>query len=537
MSGEKRIISIITIVIALLVFFASILPNSRASENIAMVQVFQPDESAPLPYLFNMIAPADSISQSLRNFIFYKYYFYGFPYFGISALLLLPLKWTGNLTNIPLVMLVLRQFVSVLPMLIGLLLLVYMQDQFHTYRSPLLLVFLLSVPAVVANNLWWHPDGIVFLLVVLTLFFLWRDNLRLGRNFLLAAVMCGIATSAKLMGVYFFLAVLLVIVLGLIKKKTTWKKAAGMGLAFIFIVAASFVIANPFLLSHWARTEYFDIFRRQTSLLSEGYGVVYEKGFQTAWPTVHDYFGGSLLLIIVVGAAIRGSIRGDRQFLQRLILAWCLPVTVVVLCVTHFKFQYWIPAGLPLFSTLIVLLPDKWHFKISNLKQKYLPLAVKVISGIALILVTLQLVIFMRNDVQRFNAYVHRAEQNARIGFYDQVRVSLTPLSNIPLHVYYDYRLYMPATPGWTTETSYELLDYSFIQAGNFDVLVLLEQRIKDYLNPNVEGIDPVGFVLNQAFYGDAEKGAIADYHLVYRNDTGLVFVKTELFQKYFGKN
>ena len=78
----------------------------------------------------------------------------------------------------------------------------------------MLFVLLVSVPAVVQNNQWWHPDGITFLLVVLTLFFLKRDNLRFGWNFLLAAAMCGIATATKLVGVYFFLAVALTLILG-----------------------------------------------------------------------------------------------------------------------------------------------------------------------------------------------------------------------------------------------------------------------------------------------------------------------------------
>ena len=154
-----------------------------------------------------MIAPASTVNLALRHFIFYDYYYYGFPYFAISALFVLPLQWLGRLGDMPLVMLILRQFVSVLPLLAALLLLVYMQDGFRSYRSPVLFIFLLSVPAGVENNSWWHPDGLTFLLVVLTIFFLKRDNLRFGKYFLLAAAMSGVATATKLIGLHFFLAV------------------------------------------------------------------------------------------------------------------------------------------------------------------------------------------------------------------------------------------------------------------------------------------------------------------------------------------
>src|SRR5512142_57446 len=121
-------ILIISIGIAALAFAVLILPNGAASENLSMVQMFSPDESAVYPYIMKMIAPANSLEQALRSFVFYDYYYYGFPYFGLSALLLIPLRWFGQLNNMPLVMLLLRQVISVLPMLAGLLLLVYLQD-------------------------------------------------------------------------------------------------------------------------------------------------------------------------------------------------------------------------------------------------------------------------------------------------------------------------------------------------------------------------------------------------------------------------
>jgi hypothetical protein len=67
---------------------------------------------------------------------------------------------------------------------------------------------------------------------VLTIFFLKRDNLHFGWNFLLAAAMSGVATATKLVGVYFFLAVGLTLLLGLLLKKASWKKTGrdGIGL-------------------------------------------------------------------------------------------------------------------------------------------------------------------------------------------------------------------------------------------------------------------------------------------------------------------
>ena len=522
------------LIMAVAAFVLYIPANSAGSLNMAMVQMFQPDESGPLPYVFRMIAPTGSLNEALRSFVFYEYYYYGFPYFSLSALVMLPVQWVGRLAELPLVMLLLRQMVSVLPMLAALLLLVYMQDGFRTYRSPVLFVFLLAVPAVVQNNMWWHPDGLTFLLVVLTLFFLQRDDLHFGWNFILAAVMSGIATATKLVGVYFFLAVGLILLLGIVLKKASWKRLVLMAGAFVAVMGIAYVAANPFLLSHWARTAYIDIFYKQTGLLSDGYGVVYKRGVEAAWPYMHASYGELIFLLIALVATIWGAWRGPRRLLHGLILAWFIPLTVVVLWVSHFKFQYWLPAALPLFSSLAVLLPEKLSLKKSPTDSaarwnKTLPVTLA-----ALLVMLVQFGQFVGKDAGLYSADLHRADNNPRIQFYTDIVEALKPVSAGSLHVYYDYRLYVPETARWTAETNYDLLDYEYIQQGQFEVLLLLKQRILDYLNPEASGVDPAVFARNQQFYRDAENGTVEGFHLVYRNEVGLVYVRNDLYQQYY---
>jgi hypothetical protein len=503
---------------------------------MAMIQMFQPDEATPLPYVFQMIAPAENINQALRSFVFYEFYNYGFPFFGFSAALLWPLQSLGYITNLSLVMLILRQFSNVLPMLIALLLLVYMQDGFRTYRSVVLFGLLLCVPAVVQNNLWWHADGISFLFVALTLFFLQRDKLQFGSNFLFAAAMAGIATAIKLAGAYFFLAIGLTLLVGLYIKKISWKKLLLMAVAFLFIMALFFLIANPFLLSHWARTAYGYIMHKEFSEISQGYGVVYEKGLAAAWPDIRKSFGEAVFLLSALGAAIWGALRGKQRMLHGLILAWFFPVTILVLVVTHFKFQYWMPVALPLVSCLCVVFPENINFKMMVFKRSAIGLTTKIVHILVLLIIIIQVAFFIRQDISIIVGTIHKADNNPRIQFYDQSLIELSPLHVGNYLVYYDYRLYAPETTGWTLETAYVLLEYSYIQQKNFDILLLLEQRIRDYLNPNVTGIEPEIFARNQQFYRDADNGAITGYQLVYRNEVGLIFVRKDLFEKYYQK-
>ncbi len=523
---------------AVAAFVLNALPNAAASENMAMVQMFEPDEAGPLPYMLHMIAPQPNLDKTLRAFVFYEYYFYGFPYFAASALAVLPVQLLGQVSNLPVVMLVLRQAISVLPMLLALLLLVYLQDGFRTYRSPVVFALLLAVPAVVQNNFWWHPDSLVFLLVVLTLFFLYRDNLRFGHNFVLAAVTCGVATAAKLVGAYFFLAIGLVLVLGLVLKKASFKRLALMALVYLGVMAVSFVAANPFLLSHWARTAYVNTFNSQTELLALGYGVIYAKGLEASWPTMHQYYGEALFLLAALGAVVWGILRSPRRLLYALILAWFLPVSVLVLFVTHFKYQYWLPAALPLISSLVLVLPEHLPWdqlrRLRRLWEKSRQGLARLAQLALVLLLAAQLVVFAAADAGTYTGRLHRADNNSRIQFYSQAVAALQPLQGQPLHVYYDYRLYLPDTPGWSVLTSYELLEYSYIQDNNFDVLLLLQQRIIDYTQEGVTGIDPAQFARSRQFYLDAGAGALNGYHLIFRNQVGLVYVSDKLFDQYF---
>jgi hypothetical protein len=69
-----------------------------------------------------------------------------------------------------------------------------------------------------------------------------------------------------------------------------------------------------------------------------------------------------------------------------------------------------------------------------------------------------------------------------------------------------------------------------------FRRFVVVEQRIRDYLNPNVIGIDPALFARNQQFYRDANNQTITGYHLVYRDSFGLIYDRNALYQEYYSK-
>jgi len=212
---KNRTILLILLLLGAGYFVLFWFPNSTGARDFNMTFIFEQDEPAQYPHVVRMLEPGKTFNQTLYRIFAYQHYYFGFPYYGYSALVLLPVKLFVGWENVSLNMLLLRQFVSTLPMIIAIILLVYLQTRFRSYfKSILLFVILLAVPGVVFNDMWIHPDSLTFLFIVLTFFFLDRDELRFGKNFYFAALACGLAVATKLIGLFFFLVIPFYIFLG-----------------------------------------------------------------------------------------------------------------------------------------------------------------------------------------------------------------------------------------------------------------------------------------------------------------------------------
>ncbi len=530
----KKNIILTLALLSIVYFIVFCFPNSANSKDISMVQVFEPDEAMPLPYVFHMIQPYGSLKESLYNFAYYNYYFYGFPHFALSAVVLLPVKWAEQLSNTPLVMAVLRQAVSLLPMLAAIWLLVYLQTGFKSYKAVPLFLLLAGLPAVVENNFWWHPDGLAILLMMLAILFLARDNLRFGPHFYLSAVMCGLAAMTKGIGFYFFLAVFVYLVLGWVHKKVSPGRLVLSALGYLAAMAAAYFIANPILIYGVERQRFFEIMRDQSELLTQGYELQYAKGLAAAWPALTEYYGGWPMLLTAVAACVGGIIRrGPNRLLQIIILAWIIPLSVMDFYLIHFKFQYWLPAALPLFSTIAFILPERIDFQ--NLRSS--PRGKPFLESLARVglsaVMLIQLICFVAGDGIRFIGQLHKSENNPSIAFYGEASGALSALPKNAYRVYHDVRMYVPQSSGWITDSSFEVLTYRYIEKGKFDILLIMQSRVSDYLNEDAQAVDEEKMQKAREFYKDVRAGTVEGYQQIYKNGYGLVFVSDALYEQY----
>jgi hypothetical protein len=538
---QKRILWLL-IAIGAIYFVAFIFPNATGAKTYSMISLFQPDEHAQYPALLFMLN-GSSLKQTILNFILYRYYYYGFPFFASSALVLLPLKLANALNgqNVQLAMLLLRQLINVLPMTLAILLMVYSQTKFRSYLASIAtFIFLLLIAAVVENNLWWHADSLTVLFVVLVFFFLDRDQLKFGINFRLAAVACGLAIGTKVLGFFFFITIPVYILIGIRQKQISWQKAVQAAAVFVALMVLVVVASNPFLLIQSERQEMLRLVSNTSHDMTQGYTFYYVKS-PFSWLSVLAGLAEPLFLIFVSLMLLIGIWKSSKPVLHILILCWVIPFSFYILYFVSAQLpHYFLPILIPLFScvaTAFEIKPASW------LPQKYSGSFLtawgnRLWLAIVVLIVGYQAVNYLSGDISLYHNDLVREQTSPAIQFYNvlnQKYLHALPSDQI-YTIYRDDRMYFPDSDSRHVISYYVATNYSTVQKYKPDIILLLQQRISDFTQPgaSANAINKNTFQDIYQFFTDASEGQLTGFHLIYRDDTGLAFVSDALYQEYF---
>lgn len=351
--------------IGVLYFALFAAPNLVGAKSEQMLGATSVDEPVTYTYVVRMLTPAKDLKDLFSRWVIYGDYHYGYPFYFFSALVILPVRLIHgalftNFTSLNLFLL--RQLISVLPMLAAVILLVFMQTRFRSIWSAVgLLVVLLTTRALVRNNIqWWHPDALSILSVVLVLFFLQRDNLRFGKNFYFAAAACGLAVGIKLAGAFFILTIPTYLLAGVLQKSLSLPRAAVAAGLFCAAALAVLIVSNPFLYNSGARQELVKIQSFKTVELDQGYSQdapqYYTKGPSWWTWTLSTWYGGLPFLAFITISLLVGCLWGPERLLNCLILTWVLPYSIYLLFFVAVKpDHYWLPILVPAFSAALTI--------------------------------------------------------------------------------------------------------------------------------------------------------------------------------------
>lgn len=529
---QKRVLFAL-VLIGAAYFVLFIFPNNTGAKDRMMISLFEPDEFAQYPIAIKMIRPEETLKAHLINFIVYGHYYYGWPFYASSALALLPIALTQGYDSVQFNLLILRQFIGILPMLIALITLVYIQTKFKSYlQSVGLLIFLLSVSAVVENSLWWHVDSLAFLFIVFTFYFLDRDNLRFGKDFYFAAIATGLASGTKVIGLFFFLAIPAYLLIGIFTKRLAWIKAIRLGAFFTLLMALTIVIANPFMLLKSQFNDMLEILARQSRYQNKGWVLNYANGPAAWFPIIKNLYGqGIFILLSLIGLGL-GIWKSENRLRHALIAFWSIPFGLYVLFVVAIKpTHFFLPILLPIYSSVIVF------FEFPPFTSRNKSALAWAWGAVIAAICVYQFGIYINKDIELYQETLTREKHEESLAFYAVLAQDYLPKIQTAekLTVFRDVRMYLPSDSRWIVK-SYWNSKYSTIETLKPDLIIIWSQRILDYTQSGAQenAVDPTTYQDTYQFFVDADRNQLRGYRLVYRDAEGLFFVSDALYAQFF---
>ena len=372
-----------------LVYIAVLMPsNINGTRNMDAFKAYGGDEYVIYPILTDVSNPGNSYSEWLYHHYIHEDYHYGYPFYAVSYFVLLPYRlFLGPdfMQRIDLTLPTLRVMVSVVPLMLGCLILVFLTTRFENpLVSSAVYVFLLTAPGSLQNNQgFWHPDGLNLFFVCAALYFLQRDRLRFGRNFYLCAFFVGLSAATRLFGFFFFLAVFVCLLSGVLMKKIRLKQAIFRGILFILIMGGTILWSSPFLFRADARQNMIAILTEKTGEMSTGYNADfsdpkndYRPGWDAWCPAFEDHFTEMFCFFFLIFSLLTACFAGREQWTFRIIFLWWIVVAVYLIWFVAVKStQYVLPMMLPLMSCIFAL-----PRALRDIKSKYIKIGARLIS-------------------------------------------------------------------------------------------------------------------------------------------------------------
>jgi hypothetical protein len=347
------------------------------------------------------------------------------------------------------------------------------------------------------------------------------------------------ATATKLLGLFFFIAIPIYLLLGLRARKITLKTAVWRAAAFVAIMFGVFVIANPFLLDSGQRAFALKVQTKQAAAMSAGWNVQYSRGPLAWYPMIREMYGSIWTILLAFGVVIANIWQDRKRVLNILILAWTVPYLIYVMAVIVIKpHHFLIPIFLPLFSSLVTVFDCIPRFHRQDPRGWKSQIPALLLNAAVIVILGVQVVHNLSWDIQHYQETVNKEKNSAEIAFFDELKREY--LAKLPadrrLNVFRDVRAYVQRQPNWEMLVRSKPATYAVLNENKIGLAVLWNQRALDYTQEDTleKAIDKEQMQQVYDFYLDVRNQEVEGYELLYWTKCCSAYLRQDLYEEYF---
>ena len=304
------------------------------------------------------------ISFDLKKIFSHGFYSYGSTFFILNGLAAFP--WLGE-TGSSFAIIVPRVITTIF-MAASLFIMTKLVEQFHNniFEKILALLFVIAMPGIWVNAMWFHPDYMMTAFLMASMYMLFRSNEIGDRYYWLSVLFWGIAVAVKVQAIT-FAPVLIWSVLIMIRNKSGSEQFVQILAASFVSIVIIFVILNPYVIHPKGANAWFQVFVSNIESNASNHGRVGELSLEFKIKNAIELFYVPMALFIMLLLLSLIAIYKEwnsKQLRLSVNKAW-----------NHYYLPIFIMAPL-IFSFGINLLRDRFSLNLISLRATFILLVV-----------------------------------------------------------------------------------------------------------------------------------------------------------------
>jgi hypothetical protein len=321
------------------------------------------------------------VSFDVKKIFSHGFYSYGSTFFIINGLAAFPwLEETGSSFAI-----ITPRLITTLFMAVTLFIMTKLVEQFHKniFEKILALLFVIAMPGIWINAMWFHPDYMMTTFLMASMYMLFRSN-KIGDGFYwLSVLFWGISVAVKVQAIT-FAPVLIWSVLIMIRNKSGSEHFVQILAASFVSIVIIFIVLNPYVIHPKGANAWFQVFISNIESNASNHGRVGELSLEFKIKNAIELFYVPMVLFIMLLLlsliAIYKEWNSKQLRLSGMAAAYILPNTLYLLIFVnkawnHYYLPIFIMAPL-IFSFGINLLRDRFSLNLISLRATFILLVV-----------------------------------------------------------------------------------------------------------------------------------------------------------------